>query len=161
MGVSTYLLELLRKGDAIVMLLDTFVDLQKRLESLLCASAASVILHEVGRECGAKTVSRLRERTGAVGAELLKAFAESQKEQKWGEIDFSGFDHESGRGTIIVKDSFEAKKYGPAATSVCHFLRGYILGVISIFKPDLCLEENLCLARGDPHCEFRVRTLTG
>jgi len=138
----------------------TFSDLQKRLESLLSVSAASVLLVEVGRECGVRSCVRIKEKYGIEGVELLAAITKLKREEAWGEFDFKGIDPEQKRGHVIVRECFEAKEYGRSTLPVCHFVKGYLQGVLStVLKQGVILEEVLCLAKGDAHCEFRTRSI--
>lgn len=160
MPISEEILTLLEKGEAVVIRLETFVDLQKRVERLLCASAASVILHEAGRECGKRSIQRIAMEKALSGDALLKELSRYKKEEKWGEFDFNEVNLEEASGVIRIKESFEAKRYGASIGPVCHFLRGYLAGVLAvIFGQDMSLEETKCKAKGDGYCEFQIRSL--
>jgi len=150
--------DLLKEKEAIIMRAVTFSDLQKRLEALLSNSAATVILVEVGRECGKRSAERIKEERHIEGGELLSAVAQHKKEQAWGDVDFREINLEQKRGYIIVGNCFEAVKYGHSNTPVCHFMKGFLVGALSVvFDQDIMLDETSCLAKGDEHCEFHIK----
>jgi predicted hydrocarbon binding protein len=150
---------LIEKGEAVVFRLETWVDLKKRLNGLLTLSASAVLLFEAGKECGRRSCRRIREQLQLRGGDLLKALEKHKEDERWGDFSFD-VDLAKMTGRVVVKSSFEAKKYARTGSSICHFVRGYLVGVLSeLFGRDVVLEETLCLSKGDPYCEFRLISL--
>jgi len=57
-----------------------------------------------------------------------------------------------------VENSFEAEFYGESDEPVCRFITGALTGgARAIWRDDVIVEEIKCKAKGDPHCEFRVK----
>jgi predicted hydrocarbon binding protein len=150
--------DILKRNEAIIMRDITFSDFQKRLEALLSYSAATVILVEVGKDCGKRSAERLKEAQHVDGSELLSAIVQRKKEEAWGDVDFKEINLEQKRGYVIVRNCFEAVKYGHSDTPACHFMRGFLSGVLGIvLGQDIVLDEIACLVKGDQHCEFHIR----
>jgi hypothetical protein len=146
--------ELLKKGEAFIMHMITFADLKKGLEKEF-STGATIILYIQGKNCGKRSCRRLmgkyRDKT-----KLLNIVTEYKKSEKWGVIEFS-VDLEKGEGNIIVRESFEAKQYGYSPVPVCHFLRGYLAGVLGeIMGKDITVIETECIARGSQFCLFEI-----
>jgi len=98
--------------------------------------------------------------TGAEAlGDVLEAISKTKRAEGWGKICFKGLAVEKGKvkGRIVVEGSFEAKGYGKSTIPVCHFLRGYLAGVLStILATRVEILETKCLAKGDDYCEFQV-----
>jgi len=147
-------------GDsALIMRGMTFADLQKKLEELF-ETGAELILYEAGRSCGRRSCHRIKRRYGLKGMDLLEAVRQIKRAEGWGEVDFSNFELDRVRGSIIVRRCFEAVNYGKSDRPVCHFMRGYLEGVLEETLGKIVrLMEVRCAATGQEYCEFRVRHL--
>jgi bacteriochlorophyll 4-vinyl reductase len=89
---------------------------------------------------------------------LLATIAKLKQKEGWASIDFKKVSLKKKLGTVIVKNSFEAEGYGKSDTPVCHFLRGYLAGALSItLNTEINLIETACAAKGDPNCEFQIK----
>jgi predicted hydrocarbon binding protein len=143
--------------DAITLKFVTFAGLKKRLEGMFGKDAAALMLFEAGKECGKRSAIRTSKVTGKKGEDLLKEMGELKKSENWCIVNFNDLDLKQRKGTVFVNNSFEALGYGSSAEPVCHFLRGYLSGVLSqICGADMVLIEGKCLAKGDRYCEFHV-----
>jgi hypothetical protein len=66
-------------------------------------------------------------------------------------------DTKTGRGEIIVYESFEAKQYGGSQEPICHFLKGYPEGFLTqTYNKPLKVREVSCIAQENPYCQFDV-----
>jgi hypothetical protein len=150
--------ELVRKGKAFVMRNITFADLKKGLEETFTHSAAAVILYKAGMACGRRSAERIVKQLGLRDENLLATIAKLKQKEGWASIDFKKVNLKKKLGTVIVKNSFEAEGYGKSDTPVCHFLRGYLAGALSItLNTEINLIETACAAKGDPNCEFQIK----
>lgn len=136
--------------------------MQKRLEEVFFPSGALTFLYEAGKAYGQSSAKRLMGQLGTSVEDLLQAIADAKKAEGWGTIIFQNLAKQNPYGRIIVKNSFEAREYGKSTIPVCHFLRGYLAGVLSaILIPKarthkIGLVETRCIAKGDKHCKFRT-----
>jgi predicted hydrocarbon binding protein len=126
-------------------------------------SGASLILYEMGigyGECIAKSITDM----GAGRIEVYRKFVARGKHQGYGEFKIpvlssiiSGL---KGEATITLKDSFFAASSGKTGMTECWIVAGMIAGAArKILKRDdvVCVEE-LCASKGDPHCQFRLKS---
>ena len=145
---------LLRDGKAFVMRLVTFTDFKRVLEERF-GSGANVIFYEVGRGCGKRSCSRLLKKYPERDR-LLKALCRHKRNEGWGKIKLK-LNMETGKGQIIVYESFEAKQYGRSQEPVCHFLKGYLEGFLSqAYNKPIKIVETACKAQGNPYCQFEA-----
>lgn len=151
------MLHLLKAKEAIILRNVTFATIYKRFEEIFGEGPAAFIMFEAGRVCGKRSVERLASVTKATGRRMLVEVERLKKGEGWCSMDFSRFNLRTGKGVIIVKDSFEALGYGSSQRPVCQFLRGFLSSVVSYaLKRDVVLMEAKCLAKGDPYCEFTL-----
>lgn len=75
------------------------------------------------------------------------------------------FDRE--KGTFFMQGKWEKsfiaelwlKLYGASKEPVCWMLSGYATGYASeFFGKELLCKETMCVGKGDPHCEFTIKT---
>ncbi len=63
----------------------------------------------------------------------------------------------NGTSIIRVYDSFECEIGKPSDKPFSHLLRGFIAGLFSgLFKAKYTAKEIMCIAKGDPYCEFVI-----
>lgn len=79
----------------------------------------------------------------------------------WGKVNISKINKETGEGTIIIENCFEAdgilERYGKKEISQCYFVTGYLKGFLSeTFGKKLKVTETQCKAAGADHCEFQI-----
>ncbi len=150
-------LNLLKAKEAIILRNVTFATIHKRFEEIFGEGPAAFIMFEAGRVCGKRSIERLADVTKVIGRRLLIEVERLKKDEGWCLMDFGKLNLKTGKGVIIVKDSFEALGYGSSQRPICQFLRGFLSAVISyVLKRDVVLMETKCLAKGDPYCEFTL-----
>ncbi len=81
------------------------------------------------------------------------------KDRGFGILDLSGVNEKGGR--VVSSMSHYGfgwlKKFGKSSNPVCHFLAGYIRGILSAaFQKEFTVAETLCRAKGDGRCIFEV-----
>lgn len=153
-------IRLTAEGEAIIMQVTTFVEFKKRLEEVFSPSASAVILFEAGKACGREFCIRVQGLYRPINEiDLLIWIAKFMKAGNWGEATFKALGSGSSHwGDIIIKGSFEAKRYGKVQTPICHFLRGFLSGVLSVVKGrEVILIETKCIAKGDEWCDFQIK----
>lgn len=88
----------------------------------------------------------------AIGAALCR-------DRGFGILDLSGVTEKGGRVMSSMSHYGYGwlKKFGKGSTPVCHFLTGYIRGILSAaFQKEFTVAETLCRAKGDGRCIFEV-----
>lgn len=133
----------------------TFRDLVKGTEKIL-KSGAKVIWLEAGRHAGSEfTQAFLRE--GMKPEETPKFFEEFFAQGGWGKIQ-AKVNFTKKEAVIRIENSATARQT-EAKEPVCHFIRGYIAGICDvIFDSSTNCAETKCTAKGDPYCEFQIKT---
>jgi predicted hydrocarbon binding protein len=77
----------------------------------------------------------------------------------WGSLQPAEIDAGKGRLVVVVAGSPFAEAYGGTDHGVCHLIRGALSGMAEgLFGCPVESEETMCLAKGDPHCRFEVRS---
>lgn len=124
-------------------------------------SAGEAILYYQGFNVGFNAISLLEKATGSENntellIELVKIYT---RVLGWGIIENVKIDFKREQAKIRLNYCFECeigKGYGKPYSQ---FYRGYIAGIFSkIFQKRTTVQETKCIAKGDPHCEFKVRT---
>lgn len=146
------------QSKGIIFRVETFSDLQRNLEEMFSKSAAETMLYIAGKKCGERSCERVMKKYGLRDTEIiLKAIAQLKKAEGWGMLEFWNMNLNEDRGEIVVKESFEADGYGKSTTPVCHFLRGYLAGVLNkISGKSVNILEKECKAAGSEACVFKV-----
>ncbi len=136
----------------------TFVRIQKEAENIL-GDGAAVIFYEAGKKAVQVSVKRIEEEWKLEGIELVRCLEEFYAEVGFGRFTI-GEAKAEGELVIKVENSFIAREYGKSDVPVCHFLRGYCAGIGERFSGrEMDAEELKCVACGDEHCEFLVKTV--
>ena len=145
-----------------VLVIDT--DFYKGLRDNLYArfqSGASLILYEMGVGYGGQMAKSIKD-LGAGRIEVYNRFLERGKRQGYGEFKvpilqaiISGL---KGEAKIILRHSFFATASGNTGKVECWLVAGMIAGAARriLGKEAVCVEE-LCMSKGDDHCEFRLK----
>ena len=124
-------------------------------------SGASLILFEMGAGYGEHMAESITE-MGAGKIEVYRKFIERGKRHGYGEFKIpilqsiiSGL---KGEARIYLKDSFFASSSGNTGKVECWIIAGMIAGAGRkiLAREVVCLEE-LCISKGDDHCEFRLK----
>lgn len=92
-------------------------------------------------------------------ASLLSLAANLCKYRGFGILDFSKVNDSGGRVTSEMSHYGVGwlKKFGESDSPICHFLTGYIQGVLtSIFQKEYSVSETLCYGKGNGKCIFEV-----
>ena len=125
-------------------------------------SGASLILYEMGVGYGERMAAAIQE-MGAGRIEVYKKFIARGKRQGYGEFKvpilqaiISGL---KGEARVYLKDSFFAHASGNTGKVECWIVAGMIAdaGKKILAKEATCIEEK-CLSKGDPQCEFRLKS---
>ncbi|WXG44882.1 MAG: 4-vinyl reductase [Promethearchaeati archaeon SRVP18_Atabeyarchaeia-1] len=137
---------------------DSYVSVQKRIESLVGFDAAGVLLYEANREAGRSSGQIVRKSVevgGKRSRKIVEAGLEFMRTTAWGRWELVGFDNL--QAVFVVRDSPIAESYGRSDRAVCHQIRGLIAGFAEFFSGERreCVEV-LCRSKGDDHCEFIV-----
>jgi predicted hydrocarbon binding protein len=133
----------------------TFVELQKGAEEIL-GDESSAVFYEAGIRSGKECVEALMEEWDERDLDLVKRFNPLINSLGIGRVKEFNIDRDQLRGHYLIENSFIADTYGSSDKPVCHFICGFIAGLLEeILKINMACEEALCLATGDPHCEFK------
>jgi predicted hydrocarbon binding protein len=146
-----------------VLMIDS--DFYKGLRDNLYArfqSGASLILYEMGVGYGERMAKNIKD-MGAGRIEVYKRFIERGKHQGYGEFKvpvlqsiISGL---KGEARIMLKDSFFAASAGNTGKAECWIVAGMIAGAARkiLGKEGMMCTEELCISKGDDHCEFKLK----
>jgi predicted hydrocarbon binding protein len=149
---------IIAKNDrGIILRPEVFADLQHSLEEIFSPSAARTMLYCAGKNCGAQACKRLAEKYNLSGSKLLEAVLKLKQAEGWGIFQTRKFNSSAQKGEIIVKEGFEAIRYGESTNPVCYFMKGYLTGVLNtIFNLNVSLTEKTCIAMGAKECVFEL-----
>lgn len=99
-------------------------------------------------------VARVEEPRVLVG--LLKAYA---KTLGWGVIEVVKMDLETGKAELRVYESCECEIGKGSEQPYSQLVRGILAGLFSpVFGKEAKAIETMCIAKGDPYCEFIITT---
>jgi predicted hydrocarbon binding protein len=136
---------------------EIFADLQHNLEEVYSPSAAHTMLYYAGKNCGTQACRRLAEKYGLSGLELFEAVLKLKQAEGWGIFQTRKFNPTPHQGEIVVKEGFEAIRYGKSSKPVCYFLKGYLAGTLkTAFNINVSLAEKTCIAMGAKECIFEL-----
>jgi predicted hydrocarbon binding protein len=77
----------------------------------------------------------------------------------WGIVGKIKIDSEKGIGQVRIHQSFECELSEKNGKSYSQFYRGAIAGLFTrFFRKDVKVQETKCIAKGDPYCEFTIKT---
>jgi len=151
------------KQRMVLMASEAFV---KMIETLNAFGTASfTILYMMGQEKGRYDVLTEMETARRHGLalskyRLLENVVHQVRVTGWGAPRIHKFDNEHGSLTILVENNplvVAVGKNGKVDRPLCHFFRGYWVGVVSeIFERKVSCFEIKCMGLGDVHCEFRI-----
>ncbi|KCZ71100.1 putative hydrocarbon binding protein (contains V4R domain) [Candidatus Methanoperedens nitroreducens] len=141
---------------AIIVSIETFVNLQKDAEKILGLDGASVLLYEAGKKAGLRWINRFSNEWGLNDKKFIEAVQNFYAELGWGK--FSVEENNKNELVVRVENSFIARGYGNSEVAICHFLRGYNAGLAEVLKGmDIDAEEVRCASKGDDCCEFVMK----
>jgi len=141
---------------AVIVSIETFVNLQKDAEKILGSDGASVLLYETGKKAGLRWINRFSKEWGLKDKKFIEAVQNFYAELGWGK--FSIEENNIDELVIRVENSFIARGYGNSEVPVCHFLRGYNAGLAEVLKgKNIDAEEVRCVVKGDEFCEFVMK----
>ncbi len=138
---------------AVIVSIQTFVNLQKEAEKIMGFDGAAVLFYEAGKSAGERWINRFSREWGLKGKRFIEAVQNFYAELGWGKFSVE----ESNKNELVVRveNSFIARGYGDSKVAVCHFLRGYNAGMAEVLKGrGIDAEEVRCAAKGDDCCEF-------
>ncbi len=137
----------------------TFQDLKSSLVRIF-GSPARAIVYDAGIEPGRRSFDRMVNETKSK-EEVLKLLVSRKAGQNWGMISVESLDWQTNSGRISIQDCFEARGRKETQLSVepsCDFFKGYLAGFLSaLFRSDVKVIEERCMAMGDALCVFAFR----
>ncbi len=108
---------------AVIVSIETIVNLQKDAEKILGFDGAAVLFYEAGKKAGMRWINRFSKEWGLRDKRFIEAVQNFYAELGWGR--FSVEENNINELVIRVENSFIARGYGNSEVAVCHFLRGY------------------------------------
>ena len=131
---------------------ETFAEIRKSLFKTY-GKEANAILENAAIHAGERSAHRRLADT-KTKQEALNLLSSLKLTHNWGEIIFSEVNYEKKKGSITVKNSFEARK-GKSETPICNFLTGYLEGFLSeVLDETITVEEKKCKSQNHSHCDF-------
>ncbi|MDI6691620.1 MAG: hypothetical protein QME50_07160 [Candidatus Bathyarchaeota archaeon] len=143
---------------AVVIPIGMFWALWDGFERILQHSGLAAVLYSASKEVGEHVATRLKEMFGIEGKDMVQALAQVVQAFGWGATEVRRIDFKRLSATMMVMDCFEAAAWRKKPYAVCHWTRGYLAGYMStVFGKPVEAVEVKCMAKGDEHCEFRVK----
>lgn len=143
---------------AIIVSIETFVNLQKDAEKILGIDGAGVIFYEAGKNANKRWINWFNELWGLKDNKFIEALQNHYAELGFGT--FAVEENNENELVVRVENSFIARGYGNSEIPVCHFLRGYFAGLAEVQKgSEIDAEEIKCAAKGDDCCEFVMKCI--
>ncbi len=131
---------------------ETFAEIRKSLFATY-GKEANAILENAAIHAGERSGQRRLADT-KTKQEALNLLSSLKSSHNWGEIIFSEVNYAKKKGSITVKNSFEARK-GKSETPICNFLTGYLEGFLSeVLDETITVEEKKCKSQNNSHCDF-------
>ncbi|MBO3832474.1 MAG: hypothetical protein FGF51_03700 [Candidatus Brockarchaeota archaeon] len=123
-------------------------------------TAGEAMLYYQGFAVGHRTCQAYREETGIEDPEALVGLGKAYfRTSGWGIIDVARISVEKGEAQVRVYESFECETGKGSETPYGHFLRGILAGFFTnIFQKEAKAVETKCVAKGDPYCEYMIKT---
>ena len=91
--------------------------------------------------------------------EIINFMMKMGTEIGWGLFRLIDFDPTRHIIRVRVEKSPFAEAYGASSKGVCHLIRGVLSGLATVlFDRDCTATEILCLAKGDQHCVFHIKS---
>ncbi len=139
----------------------TFVELQKGIEDLL-GNQADAVFYDAGIRSGKEARETIETELNEKGEELIKRTFSLMEESGfgWFKVDDLKVDSSERRGSVEVSHSFIAETYGKAERPVCHFVAGFIAGIVSvIWNTEIVCDETSCKSVNGDKCVFEWQTI--
>ncbi|MEM3458794.1 MAG: V4R domain-containing protein [Candidatus Bathyarchaeia archaeon] len=124
-------------------------------------SAGEAMLYYEGFAVGFEIYDRYMK---AANSENLEDIVEVAKAVNmtlgWGIIDKIRIDVEKRAARVRIHQNFECELSENNGKPYSQFYRGAIAGLFTrFFKKDVKVQETKCIAKGDPYCEFTIKSL--
>ncbi|MEM3465870.1 MAG: V4R domain-containing protein [Candidatus Jordarchaeales archaeon] len=122
-------------------------------------TAGEVMLYYVGFNIGYQTYSDYADIVGSEKTEAIVELAKTfLRTMGWGIVDIVEMDLERGIAQVRVYESFECEIGRGSEAAYGHFSRGLVAGFFTrLFDREVKAVETMCIAKGDPFCEFTIR----
>lgn len=139
-----------------------FVNIQKKVEEISGIDTGHLVYYQAAFESGYRYMENSKKVYGITGKDLLQQYMDSVSLRGWGKFEILHLVEERGEGRVRLNHSAIAEEFGRVGRSVCYPLAGAIAGAMQFLADEQNKEievtgtEPLCMARGDPHCEFVV-----
>lgn len=139
-----------------------FVNIQKKVEELSGIDTGHSVYYQAAFESAYRYMENSKRVYGIAGRDLLQQYLDSLSGRGWGKFEILHVAEEKGEGRVRLDHSAIAEEFGTVGRSVCHAFAGALAGSIQFLANEHRREtevrgtEPLCMAKGDPYCEFVV-----
>ncbi len=119
----------------------------------------TVIIWFMGMDMGENSARRVMRLKGQFNcAERIKISLSRLQSLGWGKFEIAECDEDGKKIVIRVRDSLEELVTHDIEGYESNFLRGFLVGLISILFGKACRgTETKCVRKGDEFCEFLIR----
>jgi len=147
----------------ILMASEAFVKMMESLNAF--GSAGLTMFFMMGQEKGnydvLKEIEVLRQQEiSFTKRQVLENIVHTFRITGWGAPRIQKYDEKWGTLTVVVENNPLAVALGTGGKSdkpVCHYFRGYWVGVVSeVFEKSMSCAETKCAGKGDSYCEFMI-----
>lgn len=124
-------------------------------------SGGEAMLYHIGLELGKERwryILRMAEEIGAEDfSEKLSIVADVFRSMGYGIMRIKELEEEKPYARFEVLDCIECSLGRPSKSFFSQFVRGLLAGITSIiYNTNMHSRETMCIAVGDPHCEFEI-----
>jgi predicted hydrocarbon binding protein len=122
--------------------------------------AGKAILYGMGEAAGRSFYKGI---ASQIGPETIRSHIKDiiglHKAQGWGDFKLTSVDLDKATAVVEAHGNFECVPFeGKSSSPQSDFVRGHLGGVFSeIFGKRVNVTETLCVARGNPYCQFDVQ----
>ena len=152
----------------VLMMSEAFVKMTEAFNAF--GTAAFTMLYMMGQEKGRydvlKEIEALRQQGISFNKrQVLESIVHQVGATGWGAPRIQKYDERRGVLTVLVGNNpviVALGTFGKSDKPVCHFFRGYWVGVVSEVlerKVSCACGKTRCIIMGDAHCEFKITTV--
>lgn len=122
-------------------------------------SAGEAFLFYAGFNIGIQVYDNYVKLAGTENVEALaETIATITKTMGWCIVEKYEIEVKRKTARISVYHSFECEQGKKSGKSYSQFIRGILAGLFTrLFKQEVSVEETMCIAKGDPYCEFKIQ----
>lgn len=138
----------------------TLLNILESAEDLVGAEKTAEIMYHAGERMGLKFAKQISERFKLEGEAIFRSYAQIVGVRGWGITEIKESNIQEGYARVILKNSIIGTSMTQRHLASDALVAGVLAGIFEfITKQKIICQEEKCIAKGDPICEFVCRTL--